>query len=207
MPKTKAAKRPAKRMTRANSTRVPANQIDPTKESKKMGRTADFSGVSDFQAIRGGNYELEFSAYEWKDVKEIKPTTDINPATGKPYQYANLKWIVRDETDDEGNDIQGKVVFDTISENPKSLFMLKRVAVMAGEDPDIFEPEVDPDTGKKLPLRLDLDEIYGRMVGRSVMATVIVDDYAKPDGTHRISNKITKYDAVEQETALSAGRR
>lgn len=172
-----------------------------------MGRTADFSGVSDYQAIRGGTYELEFSAYEWKDVKNVKPTTDLDPKTGKPYQYANLKWIVRDEVDDEGNDVQGKVVYDTISENPKSLFVLKRVAVMAGEDPEIFEPEVDPATGKKMPLHIDLDEIYGRMVGRSVVALVVVDEYKKDDGTVRVSNKITKYDAVEQATALSASRR
>lgn len=205
MPTKPRAKRPAKRMTRANSIRVPKNQVDPTKESKKMSRTADFSGVSDYQAINGGQYELGFESYEWKDPKEIKDS-NRNPATGKAYQYASLKWVVRDETDGEGNEVAGKVVYDTISENPKSLFMLKRVAIMCGEDPDIFEPDVDDD-GKKLPLQLDLDEIYGRMVGRTVLATVVVEDYTKPDGTHRISNKITKYEAVEQETALSAARR
>src|SRR6266568_7412049 len=101
------AKRAAKRMTRANSIRVPKNQIDPTKESKKMGRTADFSGVSDYQAIRGGQYELEFESYEWKDPKNPK---EFKP-DGKLFQYANLKWVVRDEVDDEGNDVAGKIVY------------------------------------------------------------------------------------------------
>lgn len=186
--------------------RVPLAQKDPYMESKKVARVADFSGVGDYKPFMAGDYELELQSYEWKTPKEAKES-NINPATpGKAYDYASLKWVVRDETDVNGESVAGKVVFDTISENPKSLFMTKRVAIAAGEDPAYFEAQVD-DTGKPLPLKIDLDEIYGNMVGRSVIGTVVVENFTKADGTVRSSNKVAAYAAVEQDTAALSARR
>jgi hypothetical protein len=202
------AQRAAKRkLDPASTVRVPKKQVNPMQSSEgKMGRTADFSQLG-YKVIEGGQYEVEAMSYEWKDPKEIaNPKPDqINPRTGKRWQYANVKLQVVDATDAEGNDVEGHVLFDKFSENPKSLFVLKRTAIAFGEDPSVFEPERGPD-GKPLPLNLDLDEILGNLVGRRALATVAKGTFKGEDGD-RETNEITKYEAVEQPTALSASRR
>jgi hypothetical protein len=172
-----------------------------------MGRTADFSQIG-YKTIPSAQYELEFMSYEWKDPKDngtLRPD-QVNPATGKRWQYANCKMQVTELTDPEGNDVEGHILFDKFSENPKSLFALKRVAIAFGEDSAMFEPERGDD-GKALPLRLDLDEVLGRMVGRRALATVTIREFTNADGETQQSNEIAKYEAVEQPTAISASRR
>jgi len=160
-----------------------------------MGRVADFSGVGDYKTIPAGQYEVEVVSFDWKDPKGTPSPDKINPATGKAYQYANVKLVVQDETDDAGDKVQGHVLFDKLSESPKSLFVWKRAAVAFGEDPEAFD-------GK-----LDLDVIIGNMVGRRALATVAVENSKRDDGSDGQSNKITGYAAVESPTSASASRR
>lgn len=177
------------------------------KSEGKMGRTADFSQIG-YKVIESGQYEVEAMEYEWKDPKD-RPNwraDQIDPETRKPYQYANVKLQVTEATSDSGEAVEGHVLFDKFSKNPKSLFVLKRTAIAFGEDPELFEPERDAD-GKKKPLVLDLDVILGRMIGRRALAHVSVRSYKPEDGEEMESNEITKYEAVEQPVAVSASRR
>lgn len=190
-----------RRLDPASTKRVPKNQINPTETSKKMGRTADFSGVGDYTPIAGGQYEIEAQSYEWKDPKNENGKSAIDPDTNKPYQYASMKWAVTQETDDAGNDVEGHVVYNTYSKNPKSLFMLKRDAISLGEDPELFDTGTEPDG------TVDLDKLLGAMIGRKGLATLVEESYTKPDGTVRNSNKISKIEALELPTAISAARR
>lgn len=192
-PKAKAVKLTPTPTTR----RVPPNQIDPYEGSKKVARTADFTGVGDYKPVSAGQYEAEFISYEWK--------TPVNPKSfkgeeygadaGKPFDYANCKWTIREETDANGDRVAGKVVFTTYSENPASLWALKGDSVSLGEDPEMF-------VGK-----IDLDLILGNMVGRSGLLTVVVDSYTKTDGSVRVSNKVQKIEAIEQAPASISARR
>ena len=159
-----------------------------------MGRTADFTGVTDYEPVIAGQYTATPESYEWKDVLDPTGKT-INPATGKPYQYANYKWVIRDEVDAEGNPVEGKVFYNTYSENPKSLFAMKRDAVALGEDPELFDDNVD------------LDVVLGNMKGREGLVTLSVDEYKKPDGTVRRSNKVQKVEAVSNVPASVSARR
>lgn len=206
MPRPKG---PRKRLDPASTIRVPEGQVDLTKESKKMGRTADFSQIG-YKVISGGQYEVEFMSYEWKDPKETGqpiPASKIDPDTGKQYQYANCKIQVTDATDESGEDVEGHILFDKFSKNPASLFAMKRMLISFGMDPATFEVQKDPATGAKLPLRLDLDELLGQNVGRRALATVSVRKFKNADGEDAESNEISKYEAVEQATAVSASRR
>ena len=179
----------------ASKRRVPPNQINPNETSTRMSRTADFTGVGEYKTIAGGDYEAEPTEYEWKAPKNENGKAAINPATGKPYEYANMKWVIRSETDDEGNDVEGHVIFNTYSENPKSLFALKRDAIALGEDPEAFDSSVD------------LDAILGAMKGRVGIVSVVVDSYTKPDGTVRMSNKITKVEPLSSVPTTVSARR
>jgi hypothetical protein len=160
-----------------------------------MGRVADFSGVSDYKTIAAGQYEVEVVSFEWKDPKGTPSPDKVNPATGKAYQYANVKLTVTDETDDAGEKVAGHVLFDKFSESPKSLFVWKRAAIAFGEDPELFDNAVD------------LDVVIGNMVGRRAIATVAVEEFKRDDGTAGKSNKISTYASVEQPTSTSASRR
>lgn len=160
-----------------------------------MGRTADFTGVSDYKVIPAGQYEAEVASYDWRDPKADGKNRDLDPDTGKPYQYANVKWIVREETDADGNPVEGHVVYNTYSKNPKSLFAMRRDAIALGEDPEAFGSETD------------LDDIMGNMVGRSGLISVVKDSFTKEDGSVRESNKITKVEALSNTpTSVSARR-
>lgn len=169
-----------------------------------MGRTADFSQLG-YKVIPAGDYEVEVMSYEWKDPKP-KANAAIDPDTNKPYQYANVKIQVTELTDTNGDEVEGHVLFDKFSANPKSLFVLKRSAIAFGDDPELFVPERDAN-GRAMPLRLDLDEILGRMVGRRALATVAIREYTNDDGDTTQSNEIKTYSSVEQPTAVSASRR
>lgn len=207
MPRTK---RPRAKLDRASTIKVPVNQVNPMNKAEgKMGRTADFSQIG-YKVIEAADYEVEAMSYEWKDPKDrAKWNPDqIDPTTNKPYQYANVKIQVTDPSSPDGDDVEGHTLFDKFSKNPKSLFVLKRAAIAFGEDPSIFEAEVDPNNPRKrLPLILDLDEIIGRMIGRRAIATVAVREYTPEGGEPQESNEITKYGAVESTAAISAGRR
>lgn len=189
------SKRGRKRVDPASAIRVPKNQKDPTRESARMSRTADFTGVGEYNTIPAGSYEVEATSYEWKDPKDDGKKRDIDPDTGKPYQYANMKWVVRDEVDAEGNKVEGHVLFNTYSKNPKSLFAMKRDAVALGEDPEFFDENTD------------LDVVLGNMSGRSGIAEVIYKEFAKEDGSVRKSNEIKKIEPLEVATSISASRR
>lgn len=206
----KSSARGTRRLDPASTMRVPEGQIDPTKESKKMGRTADFSQIG-YKTISGGQYEVEFMSYEWKDPKVpangVVPANKIDPETGKQYQYANCKIQVTDTSDESGESVEGHILYDKFSKNPASLFAMKRMLIAFGMDPQVFEVQRDPATGAKLPLELDLDELLGETVGRRAIATVSVREYKNADGEDATSNEIAKYEAVEQATAISASRR
>lgn len=178
------------------------------KESKKMGRTADFSQIG-YKVISAGTYEVEFMSYEWKDPKVPNgpiPPSKIDPETGKQYQYANCKIQVTDVSDESGESVEGHVLFDKFSKNPASLFAMKRMLIAFGEDPAVFEVQKDA-TGNKIPLVIDLDELLGANVGRRALATVAVRSYKNADGEDAESNEITKYEAAEMATSVSASRR
>ena len=188
-----------RRFDPASTKRVPKNQENETRKSEKMGRTADFSGVGEYPTIAAGTYEAEATGHEWKDPKEDGKPRDIDPDTGKPYQYASVKWVVQEETDAEGNRVQGHVLYNTYSKNPKSLFIMKRDAISLGEDPEIFEGE----NAKKV----NIDQIVENMMGRSALLTVGVRSFTRPDGTVRKSNDVTKVEPLSNvPTGVSARR-
>lgn len=199
------AKRPAtktaakRRLDPASTVRVPKQE---ERKSERMSRTADFSGVGEYANIRGGSYEVEAQSYEWKDPKP-KPGTNpaLDPDTGKPYQYASMKWAVRDEVDDQGNKVEGHVLFNTYSKNPKSLFALKRDAIALGEDPETFDDGTEPD-GK-----VDIDKILGAMIGRSGLATVTETSFTREDGSEKKGNNIDKVQSLSNVSEAVSARR
>lgn len=157
-----------------------------------MGRTADFTGVGDYKPVPAGTYEAEYIKYEWKTPKDAdgKAARDED---GNLYDYANYRMNITDETDVNGDKVEGKALFTTYSTNPAALWRMKQDAVAAGEDPEYF-------TG-----RLDFDVILGNMTGRKVLVTVSEQSFTRADGTVRKSNNIEKVEAIEQ--AVTGSRR
>lgn len=157
-----------------------------------MGRTIDFTGVSDYKPAPRGPYTLEFTKYEFATTK-----------TGKNAgaEYVKGQWTIVDELAEDGETkVSGKIVFHNWSLLPQSLWVFKQDAVAAGIEPTQLDGAVD------------IEAVLAELVGRKAIGEVTVEEYTYPEGhakagQTRYSNAIASLTQAELPEALTAGGR
>lgn len=156
-----------------------------------MGRTIDFSNVSDYKPAPAGSYTVEKGKHEFATTK-----SGVNIGA----EYVKAQLTITDDASADGTPVSGKVVFINWSLLPQSLWRFKSDAIAFGIDPDRLEGTVD------------IEAILADMTGRKAVADVGVTSYRYPEGHAKFgqvreSNEVSNLQQAELPAALTPRRR
>jgi hypothetical protein len=159
-----------------------------------MGRVVDTSEVGTYKPVPTQRYVVELTGGDWVKIKNGKNA-------GEDMYKAKLTIV--DETAENGEHVQGKVIFRNWNTMTNSLWVYFNDMEALGADPAVL---ANP--------QHDMEAFIPTMIGRKAIANVIQTEYRYPEGhakygQSRFSNDIEG--SLEQldipEALQPAGRR